>query len=147
MTKQKRNVKEELAAKYKRAFDEIIGDPYAHPEQIDGEYMARKSRSSISIGGTSVDQQSSSPVREARPNDVDFFCDVEAAVRDGLDVYGWREDLIQKLFIFETTYITEDPGYYQFTQKERAEIEQHIGRIFVARGISPVRKYFTSIKQ
>jgi hypothetical protein len=144
--KQKRDVKAERAARYKAAFDEVIGDPFGHPEPIDGCYMTLRSGSPVKIGGTDVTPTSSSPVNEGKPNAVDFFCDVEAAIKDGLDVWEWREDLTQKVFVFQTTYFTEDPAYYQFTQKERAELEQHIGRILVARKISPVPRYFTIIK-
>ena len=79
---------------------------------------------------------------------VDFFCDVEAAVEDGVKVFGrsWREPG-QALFVFTTTYITEDDKYYTFNQRERAKIEQIIGRILIERNISPVRKYFTAIRR
>lgn len=143
----KRNIKSELAAKYKRAFDEIIGDPYTKPDPTEGEYLTRKSKSVVRIGGADISQKYSGTTKEAKPNDIDFFCDCDNAIKDGLDVFEWRENLDQKIFVFYTTYFTEDPNYYQFTQKERSVLEQHIGRILVARGISPVRKYFTFIKQ
>lgn len=147
VNKKKINRKSERAAKYKAAFDEIIGDPYTKPEPIDGEYLTLKNSSAVRIGGTDVTQKSSKTIAEARPNVVDFCCDVESAIKDGLEIFEWRENLDQKIFIFSTTYFTEYPEYYKFTQLERAVLEQHIGRILISRGISPVRKYFTFIKQ
>jgi len=144
--KEKRNKQAERAAKYKAAFDEVIGDPYGYPDPLEGYYLTLRSGSPVKIGGTDVTPTSSSPINGGKPNAVDFFCDVEAAIKDGLDVWEWRENLDQKLFNFQTTYFTEDPKYYKFTQKERVALEQHIGRLFVARKISPVPRYFTIIK-
>lgn len=146
MAKKKRDRGAERAARNKRAFDEVIGDPYAKPDPIEGHYSMLKSRSSMSIA--EPDRKSKSPVNEARPSAVDFFIDVDAAISDGLEVFGksWREP-DQVGFIFSTTYFTEDPSYYHFTQKERAEVEQIIGQILVHRGISPASKYFTAIRQ
>jgi len=143
----KRDRKSERTAKYKRAFDEIVGDPYAYPDPIEGHYITLKNSSGVKVAGTDY-PTSSSPVNGARPNIIDFFVDVDAAIKDGLDVFGktWREpDQVE--FVFQTTYITEDDAYYQFNQKERAELEQNIGRLLVARHISPTAKYFTTIKQ
>lgn len=143
----KRNRKAERAARNKRAFDEIIGDPYAYPEPIQGHYAMLKCRSSMAIGQS--ESKTASPVNQARPNAVDFFCDVEAAIRDGLEVFN-REDLapspIAKLLdIFDNTYILESGVI--FVQVDRAKLEQLIGNILVARHISPAAKYFTTIKK
>lgn len=147
MGKQKRDRRAERAARNKKSFDDVIGDPFSKPEPIEGHYTMLKSRSSLAIA--EPERKAASPQNPARPNAVDFFCDVEAAVRDGLEIFSrtWREELRQCEFIFETTYFTEDQHYYQFTQKERAELEQIIGNILVARSISPVSKYFTTIRQ
>jgi len=138
----------ELWSRNKNAFDQIIGDPYSKPEPIEGHYATLKSRSSIAIAAP---KETSSPeaVNEARPGIVDFFCDVEAAVQDGIKVFSrsWREGYAEALFVFMTTYITEDDGYYKFNQRERSKIEQIVGRIFVERNISPVRRYFTAIRR
>ena len=129
----------------KRAFDEIIGDPYAKPESIQGEYSILKTKSSVPIANIKGSlAESKNP---ARPSPVDFFCDVEAAVKDGLDTYtteciGGR---YENKFI--NTYIIEDSNYEIFNQKERARLEQIIGKILIERGISPASKYFIAIRK
>lgn len=146
----KRGRKSERYMYNKAAFDEICGDPYAIPEPISGHYAELKSRSSISIMD-SIEERSPSPVNQAKPNHVDFFCDVEAAIQDGLETYA-REYLFQPNVndIFNTflnTYVYEAGKEWCFSQKERADVEQIIGQIFRNRGIFPVSKYFTTIKQ
>lgn len=146
MGKKKRDRNAEKAAKFKRAFDEIIGNPYSKPDPTEGHYSMLKSRSSLAIA--EPERKAKTPVNEARPSAIDFFIDVDAAVADGLDVFGrtWREP-DQVDFIFQSTYFTEDQKYYHFTQQERAEVEQAIGQLLVYRGISPAAKYFTAIRQ
>lgn len=134
----KNKKKAELVGKYKSAFDEVIGDPYAHPEPIEGHYSMLKSRSSIAIVEHKRDS-SPSPVNQARPNQLDFFCDVDAAIKDGL------ESIEQDLDMFTNTYFLEQAP--MFNQSVRALVEQTVGRILVARKISPVSKYFTVTKQ
>jgi hypothetical protein len=144
----KRNKKKsELVARYKSAFDEIIGDPYAYPAPIDGHYSMLKSRSSIS----SVKHKQNSapgPVNRARPNPLDFFCDVDRAIKDALATFKpnqYEDGAFTLDEIFYNTYFTEN-GLI-FMQAERSVIEQLVGRILVARKISPVSKYFTVTKQ
>ena len=129
----------------KRAFDEIIGDPYAKPEPIQGQYSALKSRSSVPIAN--IKGSLSESKNAARPSPVDFFCDVEAAVKDGLSTYSTQciGGMYENLFI--NTYIVEDSNFGIFNQKERSKLEQIIGKIFIERGISPSSKYFTSIRR
>lgn len=124
----------------------MIGDPFAYPEQIDGHYMMLKSRSSVMIG--EPEQRTKSPVNQARPNPIDFSVDVEAAVEDGLVIYVNREKtytLSDMKELFDNTYLLGTGDI--FTQEERAKLEQDIGSILSSRGISPVQKYFTTIKQ
>ena len=134
----------------KRAFDEIIGDPYAKPEPIQGQYAALKSRSSVPIAnikGSLAESKNS-----ARPSPVDFFCDVEAAIKDGLETYyngpgygdGYK-DTFEDTFI--NTYIAEDENKSMFGQQIRSKLEQIIGRILIERGISPASKYFIAIRK
>ena len=131
----------------KSAFVDIIGDPYAYKEIVDGHYMTLKSRNSITC--VNNEQTSKSPVNGARPSTTDFAIDVESAVSDGLEAYTKQDTkkrtLEQLKELFDNTYLlgTGDA----FNQNERAEIEQHVGRILVKRSISPVSKYFTTIKQ
>lgn len=142
--KTKVNQKEELAAKYKAAFVEIIGDPFAKPEAISGMYEELKKKSAITIVEPGKAGAAPSPVNRAKPNHLDFFCDVESAVQDGLAAYkkGNFDDLLIR---FDNTYWIESGVI--FTQKERAEIEQIIGRILSARKISPARKYFIAVRK
>ena len=131
----------------KAAFDDVVGDPYGFPEIIDGHYMMLKNRNSISCG--TAEQTSKSPVNGARPSPIDFAIDVESAVSDGLEVYAKHDTkkrtLKQLKELFDNTYLLGTGE--AFDQKERAELEQHIGRILAKRSISPVAKYFTIIKQ
>ena len=142
MGKKKRDRSAEKAARFKRAFDEVIGDPYAKPDPIEGHYSMLKSRSSLSIA--EPDRKSKSPVNEARPSAVDFFIDVEAAIADGLEVWN-TFPLEEAKTIFFDTYFFESG--ITLTQRERSEVEQAIGQILVYRGISPAAKYFTAIRQ
>jgi hypothetical protein len=140
------NRKEELAAKYKRAFDDICGDPYAL-EPFPGNYEVLKQRSAITIIEPGRAGNSPSPQNKARPNQLDFFVDVERAVEDGLLTYQKKTDYTfdELVTIFDNTYWIESGVI--FTQKQRAEIEQIIGRILSARKISPAGKYFVAIRK
>ena len=87
-------------------------------------------------------------VNSARPNPIDFFCDVESAVEDGLKVFIDREKtytLSDIKEVFDNTYLLGTGDI--FSQSERAKLEQDIGQILASRGISPVAKYFVSIKK
>jgi hypothetical protein len=133
--------KSERQARNKRAFDEIIGDPYSYTEDgsdtIQGHYSRLKNGSGVKA--STIDQMpgSSNP---ARPTALDFFIDVDACVSDGLDDIGSR---LGQLFI-NTYFLEIEP---RFTQQERANVEQIIGSLFRKRGISPVSKYFTAIRK
>lgn len=141
MPRKKRDRYAEKAARFKRAFDEIIGDPYAKPDPIEGHYSMLKSRSSLAIA--EPERKAKTPVNEARPSAIDFFIDVEAAVLDGLEVWWFGSKDAKRIFC--NTYFYETGEI--LTQKERAEVEQAIGQILVYRGISPAAKYFTAIRQ
>lgn len=131
---------------YKKAFDDIIGDPYAWPEPVVGQYEELRGQSSIVI--IDPEPKSGITLNPARPNSMDFFIDVDNAINDGLDIFGktWREPN-QVKFVFDNTYFMCDNEYYVFNQHERSELEQVIGRILVARSIAPAKKYFTTIKR
>jgi len=138
--------KSERFRKNKQAFTETIGDPF-QIEPIQGTYATFKAKSGLKVAGVDIDAAPGS-VNGARPCISDYFCDVEAAIKDGLDKFSkeFREPT-QVEFIFATTYITEDTKYCQFTQQERAKLEQIIGNLLVARGISPASKYFTTMRR
>lgn len=132
----------ELQAKFKNSFDEIIGDPFAKPEPIQGHYSLLRSGSGVKVADNDFTAGVGSP-NAARPNIVDFFVDVESAIADGLKKYSSTYDHT-KLFL--NTYLWEDSKRATFSQAERAVLEQIIGRILVARSISPVGFYFTAIR-
>ena len=132
--------------KNKRAFDEIIGDPYSKPEPIQGQYSALKSRSSVPVANITGSIGESK--NAARPGPVDFFCDCEAAVRDGLQTYANEGNCLKTLEdVFINTYIVEDESKSTFSQQVRSKLEQIIGKIFIERSISPSSKYFTTIRK
>ena len=119
----------------KLAFDDVIGDPFAWPEPVIGQYRKLKSRSSVMAVNNS--QEGRGTDNPARPNVVDFFCDVEHAV---ISVLSPEE--LQK---FVDTYISESTET-AFTPLERSRIEQRIGKVLRQRKLSPVSKYFTVIR-
>ena len=128
-------------ARNKIAFDSIIGDPFAHPEPIEGHYATLKGRSSIIV--TEKEQQGSpSPVNQARPTAIDFIIDVDSVLSDSIEVF--KQGSMEKLL---NTYIVEDKNLPIFNQKERNKLEQIIGNILIQRKIYPVSKYFTAIKK
>lgn len=144
----KRNYKRERAARNKKAFDEVIGDPYGWPEPIDGQYYLLKTKSNLRVAEYhNALLGSGSQPNKAKPNAMDFFCDVERAIDDGLIRYFGNENFGNAVKSFVSTYITEDGGPLTFTQSERAGVEQSIGALFVTRKISPVTKYFSVIKK
>jgi hypothetical protein len=131
--------KAERARRNKEAFDQVIGDPY-QVEPVVGHYLALQSQSSIQV--QDLDKPQAGSVNQARPNIMDFLIDVDAAVADGLDQIG-----IQLGAKFNNTYRYEDDDKPKFTQDERAKLEQIIGRILIARSISPIGKYFQTIRK
>jgi hypothetical protein len=141
--------KEELAARNKHAFDQVIGDPFAKPDPIDGQYMKLKSNTSIRV--QNLERESSGTGNAARPSSLDFFIDVENAIKDGLaawdEVHYKQAQLPVKVLValFYNTYFYECDN--QFSPVDRPSIEQYIGRILIARKISPPSKYFTTIRK
>lgn len=123
----------------KDAFNDVIGDPFGIPEPVQGHYMKLQQRSSIQVSKNEFDMGKATR-NTAQPNVIDFVCDVDRIVNAGLVELGLR------LTDFEETYIiesTEDT----FTAKERMQIEQKIGKLFRSHKLSPVSKYFTTIRQ
>lgn len=142
----------ERTAKNKKAFDEIIGDPYSKHD-IVGQYMTLRTRSSVKAVDNSIENQAmgGSSGNAARPNVVDFICDVDSAVFDGLGKYckhtgrNTFNEYVDMCEDFTSTYITQEGEYIK--QRQRAEIEQIIGQILIARKISPAVRYFTALRQ
>lgn len=126
----------------KIAFDDVIGDPFAFrngtPEPVTGNYLRLQQRSSIQVMKHEFDMGKATR-NTAQPNIQDFFCDVERIVEDGFN----DAELLQK---FTETYILESEDRH-FTSKQRMELEQKIGKLFRTHKISPVSKYFTSLRK
>ncbi len=119
----------------KLAFDDIIGDPFAWPEPVIGQYHKLKSRSSVMAIKNSDEGRAT--LNPARPNVIDFFCDVEHAIESVLSP--------EELYKFVDTYITESTET-AFTPQERSKIEQRVGKIFRQRKLAPVARYFTAMR-
>lgn len=118
----------------KLAFDDIIGDPFAWPEPVMGQYAKLKNRSSIIVTRNSFDEGQIT-INPARPNVIDFFCDVEHAIASVV--------LPEDLQNFVDTYITEVSTTI-YTPQERSRIEQRVGKVFRQRKLTPVARYFTA---
>ena len=135
----------ELFRLNKSSFDEIIGDPYGWPESVIGQYTILNTRSSIrtTAGDLGLGQGTSNP---ASPSISDFCCDVEKSIHLGLirHARGDKKKAASLLTVFLNTYIIEDESRETFDSKERRDIEQIIGRLFLQRKISPAKKYFTT---
>jgi hypothetical protein len=124
----------------REAFVEVFGDPTAADEETPGYYNSLRVRSSIRAAKNNFDEGrgTSNP---ARPNVIDFCCDVESAIKS---VIKERNLLIK----FQKTYINDFiTDTQELKQEERIDLEQRIGRLLLVRGISPVARYFTSIRK
>lgn len=122
----------------KIAFDDVIGDPTAIPEPIDGNYNTVRRRSSIKVAKNDFDE-SHGTANPARPNVIDFVCDVDNVVSAVIS----NEDLLQRFY--NVFVYGDDPK--ELSQKERTMLEQRMGRLFRKRKISPVTRYFTAIRK
>lgn len=120
----------------KQAFAEVFGDPYAEPEQRVGQYQTYKGRGLIQAMKNNFDEGKATR-NPASPNVVDFYCDVERVLETTLT--------LTELEKFQLVYFEEDLS--ALTPNERQAIEQRIGRKLRERGISPVRRYFNTIRR
>lgn len=126
-------------AENKKAFNDVLGDPFAKPEPIDGHYNLLKRRSTIAAVQNNFDEGRATSNR-VRPNPMDFFCDVERVIEEVIP----DKNLLNK---FISCYIIGDIESTELAQTERNRLEQRIGWLFLAHQISPVRKYFTTIRR
>lgn len=126
----------EIYSANKRAFDDVIGDPFAKPEPIQGQYQILKSRGLIAAMKTNFDEGKATR-NPATPRLMDFFCDVENVIARNLDSEQQAK--------FTEAYLYEDED--ALTTAERSDIEQKLGRLFRARKISPVSRYFRAVRQ
>jgi hypothetical protein len=131
----------------KSAFDEIIGDPYAYPEPVQGHYTTVITSSKIRPVCNWGEGRSAPNL--ARPSPLDFCCDVENIVQLGLVRFmrGDKAEAAKLLKVFINTYIIEDDKQESFSATERREIEQIIGRILLDRHVAPIRKYFLTVRK
>ena len=126
----------ETYADNKQAFTDVFGDPFAKPEAIPGQYQTYKGRGLIAAMRNNLDEGKGTR-NLAAPSVMDFFCDVENILTRNLSP--------QEQAKFTETYFYEVDGV--LTTKERNEIEQKLGSLFRARKISPVSRYFRTIRQ
>lgn len=129
---------ERRAAENKLAFDQIIGDPFSKPEPTTGHYVTFKSRGIVKAM-TNNFEEGAVTRNPAAPNITDFLCDVERTLELALSEAEFKK--------FVDTYFYEKTGKDAFTQRERGRIEQRIGQALRENSISPVSKYFTSIRR
>lgn len=121
----------------KIAFDDVIGDPFAKPEPIDGQAFILARRSSINVMDNNFDLGKGTR-NAAQPSVIDFMCDVERACLNALTLEEHTK--------FVEVYVLESRPD-AFTPKERMQIEQKLGKLFRQRKLSPVTKYFKTIRQ
>lgn len=122
-------------AENKAAFVDIIGDPYALPEPIEGAYYRLKMRSQV--GSQRITDLGHATANPARPNTMDFYADVERTVKEAVT----NPTLLEK---FWKTYLCDEEV---LGQVERNRLEQIIGRKFRACKIFPAGQYFISVRR
>jgi hypothetical protein len=137
-----RNSTVERRKRQRAAFIEVLGDPGEQKrniEPVDGWYQTFKTRGPIAAMRNNFDQ-SATAKNPATPSIVDFFCDVETAVKDAIT----NQKELQKFWdVF--VLVAEEPDEW-LTPSLRNRFQQTIGRLFVKRKISPVSKYFIAVR-
>ncbi len=122
-------------AQNKAAFDDIIGDPFTVPDPVEGAYYRLKR--SGGIKATQFTGLGQGTTNLAKPNIMDFFCDVELTV----ELVIKNDTLLAR---FWKTYLDDE---LLLGQAERASLEQRIGKKLRAFRISPASRYFVSIRK
>jgi hypothetical protein len=122
----------------RNAFVDVIGDPFAIPEPVQGNRDRLIKRSSIMVATNDFDSGHATR-NAAQPSQTDFICDIDRII----DI-GFNSDTIQ-IAKFYATYITEEADDL-FTAKERQVIEQTLGKLFRKHSLSPVSKYFQTVR-
>jgi len=120
----------------RKAFIDVLGDPFAIPEPIDGWYNRMKNCSSVTSMKKTIEQKCT--INPAKPTAMDFYCDVERII---------QEEITDKILLhkFIKTYIVGETDLLSASQ--RSQLEQRIGQLFRDYKISPVSKYFTTIRK
>lgn len=121
----------------RRAFIDVFGDPSVKPEAMVGYYQTLKGRGLIQAMKNNFDEGKATR-NPASPIAMDFFCDVDRVVSDTL-----TEDERER---FIDVYI-EESDEHSLNKQQRTDIEQRIGRVLREKGVSPVRKYFTTVRR
>jgi hypothetical protein len=130
-----RNNRKQESNKNRRAFEEILGNPFTDAPQ--GIYQTLKFSSSISsVEGTYGEGEGTAC--SEKPSIVDFRCDVDLIIREVVP-----DDILRVKFYI--TYVMEQiTSDLSITDKKvRNSLEQKMGKLFRTRGLSPVKRYFT----
>lgn len=130
------------AAVNKQAFNDILGNPFGK-EDVEGHYNRLKHRSILSATKSAFDEGKVT-IHPAKPNAIDYCCDVERVIER---VLGDDPALMREFIKVYITGSETDIANSNLTQQERSYIEQKMGRLFLAHGISPATKYFSVIKR
>lgn len=123
--------------KHRKAFEDVIGNPFDDADIEQGCYQRLKHRSLLSSKPNTG--EGIGTVYPNRPNPVDFCIDVENVIEE---VFEGDPTLFGK---FIKAYIRQEES--TITLAEQHYIEQTLGRKFLARGLSPSGKYFTVIQE
>lgn len=126
----------------RNAFVEVLGDPGEEKrriEPVDGWYHTFKTKSTIAAMRNNFDQSATSR-NPAAPSVLDFFCDVESIIKTAITE-------AKQLAEFWKTFVTGEEAEAEWlTPSVKNRLQQKIGRLFIKRHISPVHKYFISIR-
>jgi hypothetical protein len=130
------------AAVNKQAFNDVLGNPFG-AEDVEGHYNRLRHRSILSATRNSFGEGEAT-IHPAKPNAIDFCCDVERVINK---VLGDDPKLLSEFIKVYITGSEEDITSSTLTQQERSYLEQRLGRMFLAQGISPVLRYFAIVER
>lgn len=145
---------------YKTSFTSIMGDPFEPEEDTTDEtttgpeptkdeeekyqrividYPALKGCSPLQAQryNFGFGRATNNPLR---PTVVDFLVDVEKLIASVIDDK-------KRLKAFMDLYLYGDVRSSPFSDKERGQLEQRIGRLFLFNGVSPSSKYFNASRK
>lgn len=128
------------AALNKISFNDVIGNPYGK-EDVEGHYNRLKHRSILSATRSAFGEGEAT-IHPAKPTAIDLCLDVERVINK---VLGDDPELLTEFIKVYITGREEDIDNSTLTQQERSYLEQRLGRLFLAHGISPVSKYFAIV--
>jgi hypothetical protein len=144
-TNRTRVLNKERNARNRRAFEEVFGDPFFDPS-FQGQYQGLQS-SAASLRGTALEPLTGGSVNPSKPNLIDYFCDVENITTIALTNSHQTEAEREKaLADFTETYIHETTTT-AYTPEQRSNLELRIGSLLLAYGISPITRYFRTVRK